>query len=169
MISFRKVLAVSMTVAVFAGACSSAAATQTTTVPNPAATATTAPVTSSSASVAASSSAAATTVMVMAIGGTNTLVGGANGMTLYTFDKDVADSGKSLCTAGCATKWPPLTVPSGTTPTAATGASGKLATIARDDGTTQVTYNGLPVYFYTGDTNAGDTTGNYPGWKSVPA
>ena len=166
MISFRKVLAVSMTVAVFAGACSSAAATQTTTVPNP--TATTAPVTSSSASVAASSSGAATTVMVMAIGGTNTLVGGTNGMTLYTFDKDVADSGKSLCTAGCATKWPPLTVSSGTTPTAG-GASGKLATIARDDGTTQVTYNGLPVYFYTGDTKAGDTTGNYTGWKSVPA
>ena len=33
---------------------------------------------------------------------------GPNGMTLYTFDKDVADSGKSVCNGPCATNWPPL-------------------------------------------------------------
>ena len=33
---------------------------------------------------------------------------GPNGMTLYVFDKDVADSGKSVCNGPCATNWPPL-------------------------------------------------------------
>ena len=32
---------------------------------------------------------------------------GANGMTLYTFDKDMAGSGKSVCNGQCATNWPP--------------------------------------------------------------
>ncbi|EHL23491.1 hypothetical protein KYG_07635, partial [Acidovorax sp. NO-1] len=31
----------------------------------------------------------------------------AKGMTLYTFDKDVAGSGKSTCNGGCAALWPP--------------------------------------------------------------
>jgi len=33
---------------------------------------------------------------------------GANGMTLYTFDKDAAGSGKSVCNGPCAANWPPL-------------------------------------------------------------
>lgn len=170
MVSFRKLLAAMVAVALFASACSSAAATQSvlgaTSVPQATATvgATTAPAASSSAA----SSAAATTVMAVSIGGANTLVGG-NGMTLYTFTKDTANSGTSACTGGCATKWPPLTVPTGTTPSVGAGASGKLATIKRDDGTTQVTYNGLPVYFYSGDKAAGDMNGNYPGWVPVAA
>ena len=32
----------------------------------------------------------------------------AKGMTLYTFDRDVAGSGKSVCNGDCAVKWPPM-------------------------------------------------------------
>ena len=72
---------------------------------------------------------------------------------------------QAACTGGCATTWPPLTVSSGTTPTAGAGASGVLKTITRDDGSTQVTYNGMPLHFYKGDTASGDMNGHYPGWS----
>lgn len=40
-----------------------------------------------------------------------------------------------------------------------------LKTITRDDGSTQVTYNGMPLHFYKGDTAPGDMNGHYPGWS----
>jgi predicted lipoprotein with Yx(FWY)xxD motif len=138
-------------------------------------TATTAPVASAAApSVAAPSAAApsaaaggdtveATTVGTIGMA----LTAGSNGMTVYQFSKDVKDSGTSACTGGCITKWPALTVAAGATPTAGTGASGKLATITRDDGSLQVTYNGLPLYFFSGDTKPGDSNGVYTGWAAV--
>jgi plastocyanin len=43
--------------------------------------------------------------------------------------------------------------------TGGTGVTGTLATIKRDDGTTQVTYNGIPLYYYIKDTKAGDLNG----------
>ena len=97
------------------------------------------------------------------------LVGGSNGMTLYEFDMDTPGSNTSACTGGCVTTWPPLTVPAGTTPTAASGITGQLGTFVRSDGKgTQVTYNGHPLHFYSGDTKPGDGNGNYPHWSSVP-
>ena len=107
------------------------------------------------------------TIVVKNIGGQNLLVAGSNGMTVYTFANDQANSGKSNCNNGCIQVWPALTVPSGTTPTAGAGVSGKLGTITRQDGSTQVTYNGLPLYFYQGDHAAGDTNGHYPSWNLV--
>ena len=96
------------------------------------------------------------------------LVAGFNKMTLYQFDEDVAASGTSACTGGCISTWPPLTVPSGTTPTASTGIAGTWGTLTRSDGKgVQVTYNGRPLYFYSGDTKPGDANGNYPHWSSV--
>ena len=62
------------------------------------------------------------------------LVGGSNGMTLYMFDMDTPGSNTSACTGGCISTWPPLTVPAGTTPTAASGISGQLGTFTRADG-----------------------------------
>ena len=152
-------------VAGLATACSSAA------TPAPAATntataaASVAPLASSSAAPAAGGPAIATAT----VGSQGTLiVAGANGMTVYTFSKDAANSGTSACTAGCITKWPALTVPTGTTPAGASGITGKIGTITRsDDNSTQVTYNGLPLYFYTGDKAPGDANGIYTGWAAV--
>ena len=107
--------------------------------------------------------------MTATVGTVGTLVvASSNGMTVYTFDKDVANSGTSACTGGCIAKWPALTVPAGSTPTAASGITGKLGTITRtDDSTLQVTYNGKPLYFFTGDKAAGDSNGIYTGWSAV--
>jgi predicted lipoprotein with Yx(FWY)xxD motif len=95
------------------------------------------------------------------------LVAGSNGMTVYNFTQDTKDSGKSACTGNCAATWPALTVPAGGTPTAGTGVTGKLATITRDDGSLQVTYNGLPLYFFKNDKAPGDANGVYAGWVAV--
>ena len=39
--------------------------------------------------------------------------------------------------------------------------------ITRDDGSLQVTYKGLPLYFFHSDSKPGDTNGNYTGWSLV--
>ena len=81
---------------------------------------------------------------------------GPNGMTLYTHAGDTATS--SSCTGSCATTWPPLETKG--QPTAQPGITGELGTLTRPDGGTQVTYRGLPLYYWQGDTKAGDATGN---------
>jgi predicted lipoprotein with Yx(FWY)xxD motif len=81
---------------------------------------------------------------------------GPNGLTLYTHAGDSATS--STCTAACATAWPPLA--STGQPMAGAGVTGQLGTLTRADGTTQVTYAGLPLYFWEGDKKPGDITGN---------
>jgi predicted lipoprotein with Yx(FWY)xxD motif len=110
-------------------------------------------------------------VMTATVGTQGTLlVAGANEMTVYTFSKDVANSGTSACTGACLARWPALTVPAGSTPAGGTGVTGKLGTNSRaDDGSTQVTYNGLPLYFFSGDTAPGDSNGIYTGWAAVKA
>ena len=45
--------------------------------------------------------------------------------------------------------------------------TGPLGTIRRADGSVQVTYKGMPLYFFHSDSNAGDTNGNYTGWSLV--
>jgi predicted lipoprotein with Yx(FWY)xxD motif len=159
-----KVAAGLFAVALIAGACS---ASSTATPGNQGvAGATAAPVTTQAAVVPPAAGSA--TVMAKTLGSQTILVAGSNGMTVYTFASDVAGSGKSACSGGCLTKWPALTVAAGTTPTAGDGVSGQVGTITRaDDGTLQVTYNGLPLYFYQGDHAAGDTNGSYPNWNLV--
>ncbi len=86
------------------------------------------------------------------------------GLSLYVFGKDTADSGVSACSAGCAANWPALT--SIAPLTAGPGVTGVLGTITRDDGTAQVTYNGLPLYFFVNDEAPGDTLGkDLPNWS----
>jgi predicted lipoprotein with Yx(FWY)xxD motif len=101
------------------------------------------------------------------VGSQTLIVASSSGMTLYVFSQDVKDSGKSACTSGCITTWPALTVPAGTKPAGDTGVTGKIGTITRDDGTIQVTYKGLPLYFFSGDKAVGDTNGVYTGWSAV--
>ena len=79
-----------------------------------------------------------------------------NGMTIYLFEKDKGTT--SMCDASCAQFWPPVTT-SGA-PKAGSGVTAaKLGTTKRADGTTEVTYNGHPLYLYTGDKSPGDVTG----------
>ena len=80
----------------------------------------------------------------------------SNGDTLYLFKKDAGS--KSACTGACASAWPPLRA-SGK-PTVGNGASASMVgTTPRSDGKPQVTYNGHPVYTFTGDQSPGDTSG----------
>src|SRR5450830_1085655 len=146
-------------IAAVVGACSSAATAPPTQVAA-GATQVAVPPTQAPAATQAPAGAAAT-LLAKAIGSQTLLVAGSNGMTVYTYTKDTA-GGASTCTGGCLTKWPAVTVGAGTTATAGAGVSGTLATITRpDDGTLQVTYNGLPLYFYQGDKAPGDTNGSY--------
>jgi predicted lipoprotein with Yx(FWY)xxD motif len=79
---------------------------------------------------------------------------GNNNMTLYTFAKDTAGSGKSVCNGSCATNWPPLLVDGGSS------VSGDYSVITRDDGKKQLAYKGMPLYFWIKDIKPGDKTGN---------
>ena len=96
---------------------------------------------------------------VVAVGSTKlgqVLVDG-NGRTLYLF---AADKGtQSTCnSAACVQYWPPL-LTSGA-PQAGTGANAALlGTTKRNDGTTEVTYAGHPLYYFLADKKAGDVTG----------
>jgi len=154
----RRGLAVLALVALLAAACSSGA----TSAPATAAPATATPAASvpapSAPSSGAPSSAASTGVVVnTATTGLGPVLTGPNGLTLYTHAGDTATS--STCTGGCATAWPPLTVAAGASATAGTGVTGTLGTLTRPDGTTQVTYNGMPLYGWKSDTKPGDVTG----------
>lgn len=108
--------------------------------------------------------AAAVTLMVacstypsMAASPTKTMDGvltNAAGMTLYTFDKDAAGSGKSVCSGPCAVNWPPLMAASDAK------ASGDYTVVVRDDGSRQWAYKGKPLYLWIKDTKPGDRTGD---------
>jgi predicted lipoprotein with Yx(FWY)xxD motif len=96
------------------------------------------------------------------------MVAASNSMTLYTFTKDVRGDGKSNCTGGCLTAWPALTIPAGSTPTGDATVTGPLGTIVRaDNGATQVTYDGWPLYFFAKDLAPGDTNGIYTNWEAI--
>ena len=94
------------------------------------------------------------------------LVGGTNstnpGFTLYAFDSDLGSAG-STCNDSCATNWPPVLVTDGEV----ANISG-LSLMTRDDGSSQAAYKGRPLYFYSGDTEASDTSGqSVSGWWKV--
>jgi predicted lipoprotein with Yx(FWY)xxD motif len=79
-----------------------------------------------------------------------------SGRTLYLFEKDQPD--QSACSGACAAAWP-VDNSSGT-PKAGSGVKASLlGTIKRSDNTTQVTYNHHPLYYYSGDSGAGQQNG----------
>ena len=151
-----------------AAACSSPGVT---TAPATVAPATLPPAVTTAPATAAPATEAPTeaTVNAEAVGDAGTiLVDGATGLTLYIFTKDTKDSGTSACTEGCLATWPALTVEAGETPTGGDGVTGTLGTITReDDGSLQVTYNGLPLYFFKNDAEPGDLNGVYENWETV--
>ena len=104
-------------------------------------------------SSSASSSAAGATLKTTQVKGV-TVVTNAKGFTLYLFAPDTPT--KSVCNGACASYWPPVLGAQKAGP----GVTGKLGTIKRDDGTTQATYNGHPLYLYIGDNGPGQNNGN---------
>ena len=80
----------------------------------------------------------------------------AKGMTVYLFLKDET-AGQSACYDDCAAAWPP--VPAADGMLLPPGISGTLSAIDRTDGSQQMTYNDIPLYYYAADTKPGDTTG----------
>ena len=83
------------------------------------------------------------------------------GRTLYTFDKDGPN--ESRCFDGCAAAWPPFLASD------AAKASGRLTLSARKGGGRQWTWDDKPLYFYAGDTQPGQVTGDGSGgvWHAV--
>src|SRR3954447_23338546 len=80
----------------------------------------------------------------------------AQGHTLYLFRSDSGT--KSACTGACAIDWPPLRATG--KPRLGGGVTASIvATSARSDGKPQVTYNGHPLYLFSGDQKPGDTNG----------
>ena len=80
----------------------------------------------------------------------------SSGRTVYLFKKDSA--GKSACTGACAAAWPPLAVSGSPTPGSGVDA-GMLGTTTGAGGTNQLTYNGHPLYTFSGDGKPGETKG----------
>jgi len=79
-----------------------------------------------------------------------------SGRTLYLFEKDQPN--QSACSGACVAAWP--VDPSSGTPKAGGGVTASLlGTISRSDNTTQVTYNHHPLYYYSGDSGAGQQNG----------
>ncbi len=84
---------------------------------------------------------------------------GTNGMTLYTFDNDAANSGKSVCNEECAMYWPPLFAENNAV------SKGEYTVITRDDGKKQWAFKGKPLYYWIEDKKVGDTTGD--GFRNI--
>ena len=78
----------------------------------------------------------------------------AQGLTLYTFDRDVAASGKSACNGDCAVKWPPHLARAGDQ------ARGDYTIVVRDDGRRQWAFKGKPLYTWPEDQEPGDKFGD---------
>ena len=81
----------------------------------------------------------------------------SKGQTIYWYSKDMK-GGPSTCTGSCLSAWPMVTG----TPVAAMGVkfAGKLGSVKDATGVMQATYNGYPLYTYSGDMASGDTSGN---------
>jgi predicted lipoprotein with Yx(FWY)xxD motif len=112
-------------------------------------------ITTASAAAGASSSAGAAVDV-----GQNAALGSflvdSKGKTLYLYTKDAPNT--SNCYGRRASYWPPL-LNTGAPVAGAGLTASMLGTTKRTDGTTQVTYNGWPLYYYVSDKAAGDTSG----------
>lgn len=89
------------------------------------------------------------------------VVAAKSGMTLYTFRKDTKNT--SNCYNDCAVAWPPFMA------SGSAKAKAPLSVIKRKDGSLQWALQGKPLYFWQGDTERGDATGDGVGgvWDAV--
>jgi predicted lipoprotein with Yx(FWY)xxD motif len=123
------------------------------------------PASPASSSTAAGRAGSGATVSVQAVSGVpDSALVGSQGRTLYLFEAD--RNGSSACSGACASAWPPDIVTG--TPRAGSGVQqALLGTFKRSDGAMQLTYNGHPLYYFTGDSGAG--TGKGQGVKAFGA
>ncbi len=113
--------------------------------------------TAAPAAAATSAPSASAPIIMAANSSLGMILTDSKGMTLYLFTVDQPNT--STCYNQCATNWPPLLLHQGENLTAASGISAKLGTTQRKDGSTQVTVNGMPVYYFFKDAKAGDVNG----------
>ena len=99
-----------------------------------------------------SSNAPSASDMPPAVNAGGIMVGTANRMTLYTFDKDGVN--QSNCNDQCAANWPPLLASSSDV------GRGDFSVLTRADGRKQWALVGKPLYFWSKDVRPGDTTGD---------
>jgi predicted lipoprotein with Yx(FWY)xxD motif len=105
---------------------------------------------SSSSSTTTEASSGEAAAVVVADSPLGSILTDADGATLYVFTND--SDGQSACTGQCAATWPPLAAAG--EPTGDDAVTGELGTIERDDGTTQVTIEGMPLYHFAPDAGA---------------
>jgi predicted lipoprotein with Yx(FWY)xxD motif len=143
--------------AVVVAACSSAASTSTGAAAPAAPSSAAAPASPAGASSPSSgASSSGGTVITTAKSSAGTFLTNGSGRAVYLWVKDTGDM--SNCNGACAGAWPPVT----TTATATASGSAKasdIGTITRSDGTKQVTYDGHPLYYFSGDSGPGTATG----------
>jgi predicted lipoprotein with Yx(FWY)xxD motif len=160
MSAFRLPFLGGVALALIVSACSTGATASPSAAP-PSAVASASPSTAAASPSAAASASAATGQTYEVTAATDAKIGkylaGEDGKTLYTFKKDTA--GTSNCNSGCIESWPAFTLDAGEQVKGAAGVTGTFTTIARSDGSMQVTYNGAPLYYYGADTKAGDVNG----------
>jgi predicted lipoprotein with Yx(FWY)xxD motif len=107
-------------------------------------------------SPSSSASAAGGTVIKTASSSAGTFLTDGSGRAVYLWAKDTSDV--SNCTGACAGAWPPVTTTGSATASGGAKAS-DLGTITRSDGTKQVTYDGHPLYYFSGDSGPGTASG----------
>src|ERR1700758_949094 len=111
--------------------------------------------TSHSSQPAGQATGSSTATVKTASSSLGTILVDAHGMTLYSLSAE--QGGKFICsTTACTGIWHPLTVSAGESPS---GEVGSLGTVKRPDGTTQVTYKGMPLYTFAQDQKPGETNG----------
>jgi predicted lipoprotein with Yx(FWY)xxD motif len=106
-------------------------------------------------------------VGVRSISGLGAVLQSPTGFTLYHLKTEGV--GKVTCTGDCAMTWPPLIAASGKVPAASPDVASRLGTIERPEGSMQVTFDGMPLYTYIGDSAPGQANGQGVGgvWFAI--
>jgi predicted lipoprotein with Yx(FWY)xxD motif len=114
--------------------------------------------TSTTGGGATASASSGGTVTESSVDGVGEVLADANGNALYTNDQD--SGSKIACTGECTSIWPPLAAPSNGQPTSGDSSiQAKLGVVKRSDGTSQVTFDGSPLYTFAQD-SPGQANGN---------
>ena len=126
--------------------------------------------TASAPAPAAAATPSTPAVLTLAKTSLGTILADGAGRVLYIYTKDTTNPSVSNCYDACAQRWP-VFFANGQTQAKDGIQANLIGTTQRKDGTTQVTYNGWPLYYWQNDKNPGDTGGQAVGdvWWVVMA